>query len=203
MTTPGKPDLTSTIARLRERFLASSEQTIATFGSLAERLAGEPADVDAIETLQRELHRTHGTAGSYGFHAASRAAAALEAVAAQWLAAPALDPARRGAIVRRFAEALDRAFTGDGSASRRILLVDVGDESFVALVSEALHRGVTAERVAAAALAGVLAERAGTVVGIVAGPDASVGEAGGTAVVRLAPGDDAAAAIRSLCGQTP
>lgn len=210
MTPPQKPGLSEALAKLRARFLASSGATVDIFTGLASRLEAGPADADALETLQRELHRTHGTSGSYGFHTASRAAATLELVVARWRAEPGLDGGRRATIVRRFAEVLSRAFAGD-SAPRRVLLVDVDDALVVPLVSEVLHRGYAAERIAAAVLAATLADDPASIAGILAGRDAAIDHpgtpgvtpAGTHGVTRVGAGDDAAAAITACCGPTP
>lgn len=106
---PSPSDLPSVLAKLRVRYAASSGETVAAFDGLAERLEAAPGEPDALTALRRELHRVHGTAGSYGFHEASRLAGALEPVATAWLTDPTLDLARRGAIVRGFARALQHA----------------------------------------------------------------------------------------------
>lgn len=202
MTPPARPDLAATLARLRERFLASSGQTVAIFAGLAEELARDPASAETLATLHRELHRTHGTSGSYGFHSASRVAAALEAVAARWAAEPAHDAAQRPLIVGRFAEALRRAFSGE-DVGRRVLVSDVPDDLFTSVVSELLLRDFAAERVAPGALATLVTEAPGAFAAIIAGRTTIVPAVDQVPVARLAAGDDVRAAITSCCGPRP
>jgi HPt (histidine-containing phosphotransfer) domain-containing protein len=202
MTAPDRPDLATTLSRLRDRFLSKSAAMVQVFVDLAERIGRDPLDPETLDTLHRELHRTHGTSGSYGFHAASRTAAALESVAARWVADPALDAIRRAAIVGRFAEALERAFSG-GTAGRRVLLVEVPDELFAPLVSEVLHRGFAPERLSPAALATALQDDPRAFAGLIAGLDTAIPAVDGVVVTRLASGGDAAAAVTSCCGPPP
>lgn len=110
MTTPAKPDLTAALAALRERFLGSSGAIVESFAGLAARLAADPGDVETLTAVRGESHRVHGTAGSYGFHEASRLAAELELLAGRWLAGPACDIDRRAEIVERFSERLRASF---------------------------------------------------------------------------------------------
>jgi HPt (histidine-containing phosphotransfer) domain-containing protein len=202
MTAPHRPDLATTLSRLRDRFVARSGAIVQVFVDLAGRLGRDPLDREVLDTLHRELHRTHGTSGSYGFHAASRTAAAFEAVAARWVADPALDASRRAAIVSRFAEALERAFSS-GAAGRRVLVVDVPDELLVPLVSEVLHRGFAPERLSPVALATALHDDPSAFAGLIAGTDAAIPALDGVAVTRLASGGDVAAAVTSCCGPPP
>jgi DNA-binding response OmpR family regulator len=115
-------DLTDVLAKLRERYAASAANTVSAFTQLAEQLQRNPVAPEVVDALRRELHRVHGTAGSYGFHDASRLAAALELVALRWEADPALDRSRRGAIVRQFSVALSAALDEHHPA---LLLLDV------------------------------------------------------------------------------
>ncbi|MHB1297213.1 MAG: Hpt domain-containing protein [Gemmatimonadaceae bacterium] len=110
MTTPEKPDLTEALAALRERFRGSSGAIIDIFAGLAARLAADPGDVATLTAVRGESHRVHGTAGSYGFHEASRLAAELELLADRWLADPACNLDRRAEIVERFSERLRAGF---------------------------------------------------------------------------------------------
>ncbi|MBL8997667.1 MAG: Hpt domain-containing protein [Gemmatimonadetes bacterium] len=108
---PGPADLTEALARLRARFAAASGETVAVYRRIADELARDPGAADALDGLRREAHKLFGTAGSYGFHEASRLAGALERTAEQWHADPALDRARRAAMVREFADAVASALT--------------------------------------------------------------------------------------------
>ncbi len=98
--------LKAVLARLRARYLAASGAIVATFEGLATALDADPGDATTLKALHLELHRVHGTAGSYGFDDASALASALEPVAERWMTDVALDRAERAGIVRRFARAL-------------------------------------------------------------------------------------------------
>lgn len=142
--------LSEVLAKLRERFAATSGNTMATFRQLADQLQRTPAATEVLDSLRRELHRVHGTAGSYGFHEASRLAAALEQVSLRWAAEPALDEARRGAIVRQFVRGLSGAIRSapiaESPLARRLLLIGFDDVVALPLVTEGLHRGFFVER---------------------------------------------------------
>jgi DNA-binding response OmpR family regulator len=162
---PAPGDISAVLAQLRERYLASSGNTVAAFTQLAERLQSTPTSPDVVDALRRELHRVHGTAGSYGFHETSRLAGALEPVAIRWAADPALDRDRRATIVRQFVRALTASFGApDGKApagadnvpEHRLLLVDVPEIAAVPLVAEAMHRGYHVEQVTAQGVNAVL-----------------------------------------------
>lgn len=148
------------LAQLRERFAASSGNTLAAFSELAERLQRAPVAPEVVDALRRELHRVHGTAGSYGFHEASRLAGALELVAIRWAADPALDRDRRASIVRQFVRQLGAALTVAPSAesplAHRLLLVGLSDEVAAPLVAEGVHRGLFVERTPTDGLAAML-----------------------------------------------
>ena len=153
---PGLGDVTDVLAQLRERYLASSGNTIAAFTALADQLQLSPSSPQVVDALRRELHRVHGTAGSYGFHEASRLAGALEPVAVRWAVDEALDRSRRAAIVRQFVRALAASLSAtrpDGAAAaalgpeHRLLLVEVPEIAAVPLVAEAMHRGYHVEQV--------------------------------------------------------
>lgn len=109
LTMPSSSELHDALAKLRARFVASSGDTIAAFATLADQVQRDPTAPEVLDALRRELHRLHGTAGSYGFHEASRIAGALELVAAKWIADPALDTEERGAVVRQFVSAISAA----------------------------------------------------------------------------------------------
>ncbi len=154
---PPPADLNAVLEKLREKYLASSGNTLSAFAKLADQLDATPDAPEVVETLRRELHRVHGTAGSYGLHEASRLAGALEPVAVRWAASPQLDRARRASIVRQFVRSLTAALASGGDAApskgelkHRILLVDLPDEASTQLVAEAMHRGYQVEQVSAA-----------------------------------------------------
>ena len=87
---------------LRERFRETSAGTITMLEELARQLGTEPTSPDAITALRRELHRVHGTAGSYGFAEASRLAAKLEQRVGDWENDPALERTQRATIIGHF-----------------------------------------------------------------------------------------------------
>jgi DNA-binding response OmpR family regulator/HPt (histidine-containing phosphotransfer) domain-containing protein len=149
VTTPAQ--FNEAIAKLREKFAATAGNTIQAFSALADQLQRMPTAPEVVEALRRELHRIHGTAGSYGFHEVSRLAAALELVASRWQADPLRDRDRRAGIVRHFSRSLEAAFRGpsDGAQSsftHRVLLVDIDDDLAAQLVAEGVHRGHAMER---------------------------------------------------------
>jgi chemotaxis protein histidine kinase CheA len=95
---------------LRERYRASAGQIVDGFRSIAVQLAGAPIDDTVLDGLRRELHRVHGTAGSYGYAAVSDLAAALEERVAGWMSDPTLEAGERAALVTEFAQRIDTAF---------------------------------------------------------------------------------------------
>jgi len=132
---------------LRERFREASAGTITLLEDLSRQLATEPAGVEAIAALRRELHRVHGTAGSYGFIEASRLAAKLEQRVAGWEVDTSLERTQRATIIGHFVSALRLAMSAEAAlghapvSRRRMLLVDVAPAYARALRSEAALRG--------------------------------------------------------------
>jgi chemotaxis protein histidine kinase CheA len=112
MTTPNdSPVLAPEVLRaLQERYRSTIVSTLTLLRALSVRLSTAPTAPDALTTLRRELHRVHGTAGSYGFDVASRVAATLEECVVRWEIDPTLDREERGAIVDRFVGELTAAF---------------------------------------------------------------------------------------------
>jgi CheY-like chemotaxis protein len=100
------------MATLRERYRASIANIVGGFRYVAAQLTVNPQNAEVLETLRRELHRVHGTAGSVGFPDASRLAGVLEARATRWAADPAFDRETRGAIIAHFASALEAQVAG-------------------------------------------------------------------------------------------
>jgi CheY-like chemotaxis protein len=105
--TPSTAQATEALRVLRERYRATSANTVAAFHRLAAQLAVSPTAPEIVEALRRELHRVHGTAGSYGFVQASELAAVLEERAIRWAADPSLDRDRRASMTEHFASALE------------------------------------------------------------------------------------------------
>jgi len=132
---------------LRERFRETSAGTIALLEDLARQLGVDPAAPETIAALRRELHRVHGTAGSYGFSEASRLAAKLELRVEGWEQEPTLERTQRATIIGHFVSALRLAMSaemavGHAPASRRrMMLVDVAPAYARGLRSEAALRG--------------------------------------------------------------
>jgi len=132
---------------LRERFRESSAGTISLLEDLARQLGADPVGPDTISALRRELHRVHGTAGSYGFGEASRLAGKLEQRVGSWELDPALERDQRATIIGHFVSALRLAMSAEAGlghaqvSRRRMLLVDVAPAYSRALRSEAALRG--------------------------------------------------------------
>jgi DNA-binding response OmpR family regulator len=166
----GSADLNAVLTQLREKYRASSGNTLAAFTQLAEQLQRDPAAPEVVEALRRELHRVHGTAGSYGFHEASRLAGALEPVAVRWTADPLLDRERRASIVRQFVRALGSSLQDAAAAdpavvaAHRVLLVEVPPEAGPGIVAEAIHRGYAVEQVMGTGVAAVFEATQPTIV---------------------------------------
>src|SRR5207244_3873171 len=73
---------------------------------LAHRIAARSADREALDALRREIHKVHGSAGSYGFMDASRLAAGMEATVKDWVAHPGDKDVDRGSLARWFVKRL-------------------------------------------------------------------------------------------------
>jgi DNA-binding response OmpR family regulator len=132
---------------LRERFRETSAGTIALLEDLARQLGADPSAPETISALRRELHRVHGTAGSYGFAEASRLAAKLEQRVASWEQDPELERLQRATIIGHFVSALRLAMSAEAAlghapvSRRRMMLVDVAPAYARRLRSEAALRG--------------------------------------------------------------
>jgi CheY-like chemotaxis protein len=109
---------------LRERFRASTLRTCAAFRSLGIQLSATPDMPEVIDAVRRELHRVHGTAGSYGFREASNLAAKLEERAIRWATDAELDRDVRGAMIIEFAEVLALAVGEPESAATTAPVVE-------------------------------------------------------------------------------
>jgi len=132
---------------LRERFRETSAGTITLLEDLARQLATDPSGPETVAALRRELHRVHGTAGSYGFAEASRLAAKLEQRADAWEQDPELERSQRATIIGHFVSALRLAMSAEAAlghapvSRRRMMLVDVAPPYARRLRSEAALRG--------------------------------------------------------------
>lgn len=117
---PANDSIQAAIHRVREKYREALPATLAVFSSLASRLAARPTDPEVVESVRRELHRLHGTAGSYGYHEASELAAALEERAEGWIENPDLDRQDRARMIQEFVAALTLAFdNGDAGPHTR------------------------------------------------------------------------------------
>src|SRR3989475_5289337 len=87
---------------LREEYLAGMRAQLGLLATIADRLTAAGNDREALAVLQRETHKIHGSAGSYGFAEASRLAAGLEATAKDWVARPDDPEVDRGSLVHWF-----------------------------------------------------------------------------------------------------
>src|SRR5260370_5413739 len=87
---------------LVEEYLAGMRRTLGLLASRAARRSAAGNDRSALETLHGEIHRIHGSAGSYGFADVSRLAAGLEATMKDWVARPDDPEVDRGSLVRWF-----------------------------------------------------------------------------------------------------
>jgi DNA-binding response OmpR family regulator len=132
---------------LRERFRETSAGTIALLEELTRQLAADPTAPQTIAELRRELHRVHGTAGSYGFVEASRLASKIEQRVAAWEADDTLERMQRATIIGHFVSAVRLAMAAETVlghtpvSRRRLLLVDVSVAYARGLRSEAALRG--------------------------------------------------------------
>ena len=146
----GNALLQAALAAMRLRYVETNRGAVRAFSLLGEQLAGAPDSVDLLTALRRELHRVHGTAGSLGFHEASRMAGAMEELSTRWSDDPSLDRDGRSVIVLNFARALGAAIADPADAMddapRRIVLVNLADSVAERLVAVATQRGFAVER---------------------------------------------------------
>jgi CheY-like chemotaxis protein/HPt (histidine-containing phosphotransfer) domain-containing protein len=113
---PSNADTNEALRVLRERYRATIANTVAALRQIAVQLTAAPNAPEIVDALRRELHRIHGTAGSYGFADASRLAADLEQAAVRWAIDPAMDLDRRASMTAEFADALELCVEGVASA---------------------------------------------------------------------------------------
>ncbi len=140
--------------RLRERFESTIDNTLDAFRQLARQLGERPDAPEVVNALRRELHRVHGTAGSYGYAEASALAARVEALAVSWSRDVSLQRGERATIVEHFASALELAFKRAGASAsdaaeqvadiRTIVVVGLAHESALRLRLDAAERGIRA-----------------------------------------------------------
>jgi CheY-like chemotaxis protein/HPt (histidine-containing phosphotransfer) domain-containing protein len=109
---PSNADTNEALRVLRERYRATIANTVAALRQIADQLSADPSAPEIVDALRRELHRIHGTAGSYGFADASRLAADLEQAAVRWAIDPRMDMDRRASMTAEFADALELCVEG-------------------------------------------------------------------------------------------
>jgi CheY-like chemotaxis protein len=96
---PPPPELPPGLLR---EYLEGMRAQLGVLSRLADRLAVAGNDRAALESLQRETHKIHGSAGSYGFTEASRLAAGMEVTAKDWVARPDEGDVDRGSLAGWF-----------------------------------------------------------------------------------------------------
>jgi len=87
---------------LLEEYLESAQGQLAYLAGIAGRLAARNDDTAALDELRREVHKVHGSAGSYGFWPASRLAAGMEETAKDWVRRPDDTEVDRGSLTQWF-----------------------------------------------------------------------------------------------------
>jgi len=110
--TPSNAQTAEALRVLRERYRVTIANTVAALRRLSAQLAVIASAPEVVEALRRELHRVHGSAGSFGFPEASKLAAELEEAAIRWVTDPSLDADRRAAMTADFANALEACVLG-------------------------------------------------------------------------------------------
>lgn len=138
---------------LRARYRAGLGTTLTTLETLAAQIETTPSATPVLESLRREMHRLHGSAGSYGFPQASHLAGALEERLAKWSADPQSECAVRSGVVGNFIRAFRAtvlaAEASPGAAEpAMILLAGLPAKYAHAIESEAGLRGYTVQRMA-------------------------------------------------------
>src|SRR5947208_3925742 len=108
--TPPRPPPPELPPGLLAEYLESARSQLGVLAGLAHRIAARSTDREALDALRREIHKVHGSAGSYGFMDASRLAAGMEATVKDWVARPDDKDVDRGSVagwfVKRLAEML-------------------------------------------------------------------------------------------------
>src|SRR5689334_14342815 len=113
---PSNAQTAEALRVLRERYRVTIANTVAALRRLSAQLAVIASAPEVVEALRRELHRVHGSAGSFGFPEASKLAAELEEAAIRWVSDPSLDSDRRAAMTADFANALEQCVLGEARA---------------------------------------------------------------------------------------
>ncbi len=149
------------LAVLRERYRSSIGATLASLDRLGGQLAETPTAIPVLESVRREVHRIHGSAGSYGFAGVSRLARVFEQRLSRWSEDVGADAGERATMVSRFTGAIRREIVDGGEAGaevpRSVLLVDLKGPHVDGIEAEAILRGYRTRRVTSAALTAALA----------------------------------------------
>ena len=91
-------------------YLRSAQGQIDLLGGIADRLAMRGDDQDALDELRREAHKVRGSAGSYGFGAATEVAAEIEEAAKQWRTGAGAPAGDRGGLAQVLVARLRASF---------------------------------------------------------------------------------------------
>src|SRR2546426_6477439 len=105
---------------LLEDYLTGMHAQLGDLAEIADRLVADNGNREALQQLRRETHKIRGSAGSYGFWAASRLAAGMEETAKDWLARPGDRDAERGPAPRWFVVRLAEIMKLQVPATRRV-----------------------------------------------------------------------------------
>ncbi|HEU5262948.1 MAG TPA: response regulator [Gemmatimonadales bacterium] len=104
---------------LLEEYLEGMRAQLGVLAGIADRLVVNGGDREALTQLNRETHKIHGSAGSYGFWDASRLAAGMEATLKDWVARPDDPEVDRGSLTRWFVVRLAEIMKIEVPATRR------------------------------------------------------------------------------------
>jgi CheY-like chemotaxis protein len=104
---------------LLEDYLENTRAQLGVLADLADRLVAAGNDREALDTLRRETHKIHGSAGSYGFWDASRLAAGMEETVKDWAVRPDDRDVDRGSLARWFVVRLAETMKLDVPDTRR------------------------------------------------------------------------------------
>ena len=105
---------------LLEEYLRGMRAQLGDLAAIADRLVANNGDREALEQLRRETHKVRGSAGSYGFWAASRLAAGMEETAKDWLARSDDQDVERGSLTRWFVVRLSEILKLDVPTTQRV-----------------------------------------------------------------------------------
>ncbi|MGH7548292.1 MAG: response regulator [Gemmatimonadales bacterium] len=104
---------------LLEEYIEVLRAQLGVLAGIADRLAVNGGDREALKQLSREAHKIHGSAGSYGFWDASRLAAGMEATVKDWVARPDDRDVDRGSLTGWFVARLAAIMKLEVPSTRR------------------------------------------------------------------------------------